>query len=159
MNVYQVKNVINNTECADFIYSSGYCSEPIMSKDDNGELIDNYLTYSRNNDCTMISAPSSTFGIYTDKEQVAYMDTAVSDKFQEPLYEEYFEDDEMMREKRQVYLELYPHIRDMYQTESNINAEKIADYIEALRIISGNTLFSYYKKLFPDFFEWAAKVN
>lgn len=159
MNVYQVKDVIKKTECVELIYSSEYCSEPIMSKDNEGNLIDNYFLFSRNEDCSLISSPQSVFGIYTDKEQVAYMDNAISERFHKQMYEENFEDEKSMREARQKYLELFPEIRVMYHTEHDINNEKILSYVNALRIISGNTLFSFYKQLFPDFFEWTLKTQ
>lgn len=158
MNVNQVKNVIKKTECIELIYSSEYCSEPIMSKDNDGSLIDNYLLFSRNKDCSLISSPKSIFGIYTERGQVAYIDSVIYEKFHKHMYEEYFEDEKAMCEARQKYLELFPEIRVMFQTGCNINAEKIFNYIESLRIISGNTLFSFYKQLFPDFFEWTAQI-
>lgn len=159
MNVNQVKDVIKKTECVEIMHSSEYCSEPIMSKDDKGSLIDNYLLFSRNEDGSLISSPQSTFGIYTDKGKVAYMDRTISEKFYKDMYEEYFEDEKSMREARRIYLELFHEIRVMFQTECDIDIKKIFDYVESLRIISGNTLFSFYKELFPDFFEWTDKIR
>ena len=63
MNVNQVKDVIKKTKCADFICSAEYCSEPIMSKDSNGNIIDNYILFSRTEDCLLISQPHIVFGI------------------------------------------------------------------------------------------------
>lgn len=159
MNVSQVKDVIKKTEFIEIMYSSEYCSEPIMSKDDKGSLIDNYLLFSRNEDCSLISSPQIIFGIYTDKGEAAYMDRAISEKFHKHMYEEYFEDAESMCEARRIYLELFPEIRVMFQTECDIDIKKIFNYVESLRIISGNTLFSFYKELFPDFFEWIDKIR
>ena len=159
MNVNQVKDVIKKTECVEIICSSEYCSEPIMSRDDDGSLIDNYILFSRNEDCSLISSPQSIFGIYTERGQVAYIDNTISEKFHQHMYEEYFEDEKSMCEARQIYFELFPEIRVMFQIGCNINTEKIFNYIENLRIISGNTLFSFYKQLFPDFFEWAAQIQ
>lgn len=158
MNVYQVKDVIKKTECAALICSSEYCSEPIMSKDNKGELIDNYILFSRNDDCSLISSPQTVFGIYTNKEKMAYIENVASEKFHKQMYEEYFNDETFMREARQKYLDLFPEIRAMYQSGCDINNEKISNYVKALRTISGNTLFSFYKQLFPDFFEWTAQI-
>ncbi len=158
MNVFQVKDAIKKTECAELVFSGGFCSEPIMSKDSNGELIDNYVVFSRNEDCSLISSPLCLFGIYTHRKQVVYIDRNISNQYQKHMYEESFEEEETMREACQVYLKLFPDIRTMFQTENNINNEKVLLYLDVLRIISGDTLFSYYEQLFPYFFDWAAKI-
>lgn len=41
MKLKAVKSRIQMTECADIICAGMYCSEPIMTKDDKGEIIDN----------------------------------------------------------------------------------------------------------------------
>ena len=155
MNVYQVKEAIKKTDCAAYTFSGLYCSEPIMSKNDEGELIDNYVIFSRNADCSMISAPYYIFGIYSEKGWSAYIDDTISDKFFKDLYSEKFEKEELMREAYTVYLELFPMVREMYQLECKVDAQVVLNYVEALRRISGNTLFDFCKQLFPLFFEWA----
>ena len=155
MNVYQVKDVIKRTKCVDLVYSGLYCSEPIMSKDKNGYLIDNYIVFSRNEDCSLISAPKSMFGIFTEEGQVAYINSDISANFKEQMYTEHFEDTEKMRRYRQIYIKSFPTVREMYHSEMNINKNIVSEYIDALHIISGDGLFSFYRELFPGFFEWA----
>lgn len=155
MNVFQVKNVIMKTECADYVYSGLFCSEPIMSKDINGKIVDNYIVFSRSDDCKFICPPECIFGIYTDIEKSAYINDAIPKDFSEHIYEEVFADDESMRQARERYLEVFPEVRDMYQQGKELDTSFIVEYVESLRILSGDTLFSFYKKLFPSFFEWA----
>lgn len=158
MNVMQVKNVIGRTDCVDYVYSGLFCSEPIMSKDDQGNMIDNYIIFSRSEDNSLISAPQCAFGIYTDKEQTAYINDAISEDFENHLYSEKFESDDAMRESRDLYMELFPTIRDMYQLNDNIDSRLIIKYVDTLRIVSGDTLFDFYNKLFPSFFNWAKSL-
>ena len=154
MNVNQVKNVIKKTECADHVYSGLFCSEPIMSKDENGEIIDNYIVFSRSDDCSQISPPLCVFGINTQKEKTKYISNSIPDGFQETLYTEEFVDEEMMKKARAIYLELFPVVRDMYQFDKSIDSGVVQAYVDSLKQISGNTLFGFYERLFPSFFEW-----
>lgn len=158
MNVMQVKNVIGRTDCADYVYSGLFCSEPIMSKDDQENIVDNYIIFSRSEDNLLISAPQCAFGIYTDKEQTAYINDAISENFEEHLYPEKFESDDVMREARDLYMELFSTVRDMYQLKDNIDSQLVIKYVDALRIISGDALFNFYNKLFPSFFCWAKSL-
>lgn len=158
MNVMQVKNVIERTDCADYVYSGLFCSEPIMSEDDQGNMIDNYIIFSRSEDNSLISAPQCAFGIYTDKEQTAYINDVISESFEEHLYSEKFESDDVMRESWDLYMELFPTVRDMYHLNDNIDSHLVIEYVDALRIISGDTLFDFYNKLFPSFFNWAKSL-
>lgn len=155
MNVYQVKNVIQKTECKDYIFSGLYCSEPIMSKDATGNLIDNYIVYARNEDCSLISSPQCIFGIYSDKQQTAYINATVCDVSSEHLHPESFMHDELMREAYRVYVELFPLVREMYQSKKDVKFQEIQNYMEALKNISGNTLFTMFEESFPLFFNWA----
>ena len=93
MNVFQVKNAIIKTECADYVYSGLFCSEPIMSKDVKGKIVDNYIVFSRSGDCKFISAPECVFGIYTVVEESAYVNDSISKEFSEHIYEEKFADE------------------------------------------------------------------
>lgn len=154
MNVFQVKNAIIKTECAEYVYSGLFCSEPIMSKDAKGKTVDNYIVYSRSDDCKLISAPECIFGIYTDMGKTAYVNDSISKDFSEHEYVEIFADDECMRQARKCYLSVFPKVRDMYQQEEEADAGIIVEYVESLKTLSGDTLFSFYKKLFPSFFDW-----
>ena len=154
MNINQVKSVIAKTNCVDYIFSASYCSEPIMSKDSNGRLIDNYVVFSRNEDCTQISSPQCIFGIYSEKEEVVYIDDTISKKYSEQLYQEKFCEEKLMVEARKQYIALFPIVRRMYQFNGDIDFNIVSKYVESLKCISGDTLFTFYNQLFPSFFEW-----
>jgi len=158
MNINQVKNVIAKTNCVDYIFSASYCSEPIMSKDSNGILIDNYVVFSRNEDYTQISSPQCIFGIYSEKEKVAYIDDTISKKYSEQLYQENFCDEKLMVDARKQYIDLFPIVRRMYQFNSDIDISEVSKYVESLKCISGDTLFAFYNQLFPSFFEWIKEL-
>jgi len=159
MNIYQVKNAIAGTECIDYVYDGLYCSEPVMSKDKDGTIIDNYIVFARDDGCESISSPQCIFGIYSERGKTAYIDDAISSRYKEHLYQEHFENGEMMREARTEYMNLYPKVRDMYKTGADVSVEVVSGYVDALRVISGSTLFEFYKQLFPDFFEWTVSLK
>lgn len=159
MNINQVKNVIAKTNCVDYIYSASFCSEPIMSKDSNGKLIDNYVIFYRNEDCTQISSPQCIFGIYSEKEEVTYIDDTISQKYSEQLYQEKFCDEKLMIDARKQYIDLFPIVRRMYQFNCDIDCNVVSKYVESLKCISGDTLFAFYNQLFPSFFEWIKELE
>lgn len=158
MNINQVKNAIAKTKYADYIFSASYCSEPIMSKDADGNLIDNYVIFSRNKDCTQISPPQCIFGIYSEKKEEAYINNNISNKYSEQSYPEEFCDKQLMVESRKQYINLFPVVRNMYQFNCDIDYKVVSKYVESLKNISGNTLFSFYNQLFPSFFEWVKNL-
>lgn len=155
MNVNQVKNVIKKTSCADFVFSGLFCSEPIMSKDDTGQIIDNYIVYSRSEDCSQISPPQCVFGINSEKEEPVYINQSIASELKGQQYAEAFEDEDVMRNAHTMYLALFPIVREMYRLEKDVDPCVVQQYLEALKQISGDMLFEFYKKLFPAFFEWA----
>lgn len=158
MNVNQVKNVIKKTECADYVFSGLFCSEPIMSKDESGQMVDNYMIFSRTDDGAQISPPQCIFGIYTEKEKTAYIKDSIPSIYKESLYPEQFVDEELMKEARRIYIELFPIVRDMYQCSQDVDSSIVHQYVDALKKMSGNTLFGFYEELFPKFFNWADKL-
>ena len=159
MNINQVKNVIAKTNCVDYIFSASYCSEPIMSKDSTGDLIDNFVVFSRNEDCTQISSPQCIFGIYSEKEEVAYIDDTISQKYTEQLYQEKFCDEKQMVDARKQYMDLFPIVRCMYQFNCGTDFNVVSKYVKSLKCISGDMLFAFYNQLFPSFFEWIKELE
>ncbi|MCM1104457.1 MAG: hypothetical protein NC409_10170 [Clostridium sp.] len=159
MKLKAVKSKIQMTDCADIVCAGMYCSEPIITKDDKGELIDNYFMYSRSKDFTQIEVPEAMFGIYSERGEKAYITKDVSQKFEQRTYQETFEAADKIKSAFKRYEELYPLVREnAYLQISDENKKHVSDYLEALRIVSGNTLYSFYCKLYPSFFEWADKA-
>lgn len=160
MKLKAVKSKIQMTECADIICAGMYCSEPIMTRDDEGELIDNYFMYSRNQDFSTIGVPEIMFGIYSERGKKAYISKDVSKEFEQRTYQESFEPKETIKSAYKRYEELYPVVREnAFLQISAENKKDIADYLDSLRIVSGNTLYTFYRKLYPTFFEWADKAT
>ncbi len=160
MKLKAVKSKIQMTECADIICAGMYCSEPIMTKDDEGELIDNYFMYSRSQDFSTIGVPEIMFGIYSEHGKKAYINKDVSREFEQRTYQESFEPKETIKAAYKRYEELYPVVREnAFLQISAENKKDIADYLDSLRIVSGNTLYTFYRKLYPTFFEWADKAT
>ncbi len=159
MKLKAVKSRIQMTECADIICAGMYCSEPIMTKDDKGEIIDNYFMYSRSQDFATIGVPEIMFGIYSERGEKAYIDKDVSKEFEQRTYQESFEPSATIKSAYKRYEKLYPVVRDnAFLQISAENKNNIAEYLDSLRIASGNTLYSFYRKLYPTFFEWADKA-
>lgn len=160
MSIKKLKAIINQTECKDFLYSGFFCSEPIMTKDEKGEIIDNYFIYTRSDDLLITERPEICFGIYSEKAKVAYIDKEISSKFEKKEYEENYESIESMKASMSIYTTIFPNIREMYEGKCRKDIEVIAQYIESLRTISGKALFNFYLILFPSFFGWAeCEVN
>lgn len=155
MTLLEVKNVLEISECKQYLYSAMYCSEPIMTKDNIGKTIDNYFVFVRSKDFSQITVPSVSFGIYSAEKKVAYIDEKVERKFEKNSYEELFANLEDMKKAKHIYIDLYPVIREMFEGTIPRDEGKISDYIKNLEIISGKALFGFYQKLFPSFFEWA----
>lgn len=155
MKLKKVKSIIYKTECADLLSSGSYCSEPIMTLDKSGKLIDNYFVYSRSNDLSKIQSPEISFGIYTNDEVVAYINNNVADNFDAVEYMEYFEDEQSMKNAYEEYSELFSSIRNMIEKKENKNYDTIKKYLDMLECVSGKILFGFYKILYSDFFTWA----
>lgn len=155
MNVKSVKAAIAKTECSKYVCAGLYCSEPIMSKDKNGKIIDNYFVYSRNIEKSEVYSPSVMFGIYTETGETAYIDEDTMNKFDADSFDEHFDDVEVLRDAMKKYIEVYPKIREMFMMNKKIDKNEISMYLECLSIISGKTVFGFYEKLFSTFFDWA----
>ena len=159
MNIRTVKSIINLTACKELVYSGGYCSEPIMTKDQDGRIIDNYFIFSRSDDFAFVEVPDVGFGIYSDEHAVAYINKDISKEFEYPSYQEAFDNMDSMRKASSIYEDIYEKVRDMFLANINRDESIINTYLEALKTISGNGLFGFYKRLYPSFFDWAKNNN
>lgn len=159
MNLKQVKSALYQTECKDYLPAGLYCSEPVLSKDEGGAIIDNYFVFSRSRDLSRIGAPEIAFGVDSDKCTTIYVDQSISNKFEKQLYEERFEDVDVMRAASERYQYLYPTIRKIAFTDSEGYAQEINEYLACWKAVSGETLYSFYQVLYPEFFAWAEKCS
>ena len=154
----EIKAVIFKTDCKDLICDGLCCSEPIITKDENG-LIDNYFVYACDSKGTKYSKPLVSFGIYSDAEKTAYRNTSldfVDKKYCviNPV------NDEKVLNAYDSYIRLYPQIRDFVYTDCDERQKKLlAEYVTALKTFSGSVLWEFYMKLSPMFFEWVPQQN
>ena len=155
MNLQLVKSKIHKTECCELLCAGLYCSEPIMIKDKDGKLIDSYFTYSRSADLKKIGIPEVMFGIYSDIEKTAYIKQIDPSIFESDVYEESFVELNVIESSMKKYIALFPTVRkNIYREKVEECKDDLKEYIKCLEIISGKILYSFYKKLYPDFFEW-----
>ena len=153
MTVKEVKAKIFETACGERIREGMFCSEPILTIGEKG-LVDNYFIYGRDAKRQHFTKPKNCFGIYTDLTEVAYLDrdNDLEDK-------DYSSFEEIDMEKSfyayDRYAELYPRIREMSYQECDKDMKVLlSEYIECFETFSGNILFEFYKKLYPEFFDW-----
>lgn len=153
MTIKEVKAKIFETECSEKIREGLCCSEPILTIGDKG-LIDNYFIYGRDAKRQHFTRPKNCFGIYTNLNEVAYLDR--ENEFEE---KDYFISEEAnigeCFENYDRYVELYPRVREIAYQECNDDDKKmLSEYINCFKQFSGDVLFMFYNKLYPAFFKW-----
>ena len=157
MELREVKETIYHTDCIEYMYDTLECSEPIMSLDESGKIIDNYIVFPRDITNSIIGAPIVKFGIYTSDKIVAYVDESVFDLFDQVVFEEHYENAEIRNAAFDDYSSLFPIVREMFEKKRIRDQDAIDSYMLSLNKYSGTVLFSMYKKLFPRFFEWVGQ--
>lgn len=153
----EIEMVIYETECKDCLVDGWYRSQPILTKDESGELIDNYFMYGQAFSLREISSPLILFGIYSDSKNVAYKKDLsradVKEYPNEPI------DVDTANSAYSKYEELYPMIRECaFTTCSDEQKKAVQDYMRNLELFSGPVLWRFYNELFPSFFEWARSI-
>lgn len=152
----KARSIIFSTECGKCIKEGLECSEPILTKGEYG-LIDNYFIYGCDGEGKHFTKPLTGFGVYTELEKTAYIDKTfdLEDKDYVSLNKT---DMNKSFEAFDSYSEAYPRIRELvYQQCNNDEKEMLKMYLENLRLFSGDVLYSFYEKLYPEFFEWTCK--
>lgn len=108
LTIDDVKASIYKTECKKFIKEGFSCSDPIITKDENG-LIDNFFIYAANRDESLVTPPIVSFGIYAETKKTAY----VTQGNKEPKAKENHKETlANRRELRNKYSGLYSEIRE-----------------------------------------------
>lgn len=152
----KARSIIFSTECGKCIKEGLECSEPIITKGEHG-LIDNYFMYGCDSEGKHFTKPLVGFGVYTDSEKTAYAGRVFD--FEDKDYVS-ADDTDMSKifEAYDLYSEMYPKVRELvYQQCSGDEKEVLKIYLKNLRIFSGDVLYSFYEKLYPEFFEWVYK--
>jgi hypothetical protein len=152
----EIKAVIFKTDCKDLICEGLCCSEPIITKDENG-LIDNYFIYACDKKGTKYSKPLAAFGVYSEEGKTAYKKVSLDFEDREYCDDNPANDIEVSK-AYDSYVALYPQVRNLVYTECDDTQKKmLAEYVTALKTISGSVLWEFYNKLSPMFFEWVKR--
>lgn len=151
----EVSRIPFHTSCADYLYDGAACSQPVLSQGEVG-LIDNFFVYSIDPDANTVSSPSVAFGIYSDKQQVAYVHTTLPiERKNYPTTYTGVEGDYWTWQDH--YEELYSKVRAC-AFRTDCTPEQIRDvkeYCQCLETIAGSAAWVFYRILNPDFFAWA----
>lgn len=152
----KARSTIFSTECGKCIKEGLECSEPIITQDENG-LIDNYFVYGCDSEGRHFTKPLVGFGVYTDKEKTAYLGREF--EFED---KDYISSDEINMnqsfEAFDKYSEVYPRVREfVYKKCDDEEKVLLRIYLDNLKLFSGSVIYSFYEKIYPEFFEWVCK--
>ena len=155
----EIKSVIYETDCTDCVPEGWSRSQPILTKDENGELIDNYFMYGSNFTRTVFSTPIVVFGIYSDAKKTAYKTWMPQSERKEIA----LDGEQVSREEANKayarYEEVYPMVRACAYSECNVEQKQaVKDYVASLKVFAGPVVWKFYQELFPSFFEWAQSL-
>lgn len=154
LTIDDVKASIYRTDCKKFIKEGFSCSDPIITKDENG-LVDNFFIYAANREESLVTPPIVSFGVYAETKKTAY----VVQGNNEPKAQE--NPKELIANKRELrtkYSGLYSEIREFVFTDcNNDQAQMLQEYISSLKALVGQTLWTHYQSTSPMFFNWAKK--
>lgn len=155
----EVNETIYKTDCDECVLDGWFCSQPILTKDDNGILIDNYFSYGCYNSFKEISTPLVVFGIYADEEKTAYKNWIPQSERKEITLEEDTINVEDANRAYDRFEELYPTVRECAYSECNDEQkEAVKEYVSCLEVFSGPVVWKFYQDLFPSFFDWAKSL-
>lgn len=157
MTLFEVKNIIFQTECENLLLDGLCCSEPIMTRDAKG-IIDNYFVYDLDRTNKSYSGPIVKFGIYSETTEVSYIDKDMK------LGSGKGENDYFSAKNWGVYdnvaygtyVNSFSYVREfIYENElSTENKKQLKIYLESLRSIIDDSLWEIYMEVNPTFFEW-----
>ena len=147
------------TDCEECIVDGWFCSLPIVTRDNEGKLIDNFFMYGSDFDFKTFSTPLVIFGIYSEEGKTAYKNWLPPSEVKELTLTEQPASVEEANKAFDRYKELYPLLREFAYLECNDEQKKLVqEYLVCLEIFSGPILWKFYQELFPAFFEWAQNL-
>ena len=152
----KARTTIFSTECGKHIKEGLECSEPIITRGEYG-LIDNYFIYGCDSESKHFTKPLVGFGVYTEQKKAAYMDRNFDLEDKDYVSSDGIDINRSF-EAFDKYSEVYPRIREFVYRKCDSNEKEILKvYLDNLRIFSGDVLYSFCEKLYPEFFEWVNK--
>lgn len=184
MKIWEVKNVIYDTEIAEYLRDGMAVSDPlpIMQKD---RLVDLYLVYYVNVKKNTMSEPFFTFTIDTEKGTLLSVERWNERKQREKIgsvqkntekrefsisnengkdakKEILISSDtiENRKKAKEEYENLYPEMRDYFYKESLSREikESMKQFCHAFCLYSGEGKVNYYKQAVPEFFRWMERI-
>lgn len=156
MELIQVKHILHQTECGELFVDGMGCSEPILTRTEDG-LIDLFFVYYANKKAGTFSGPVARIGLNAERGRLVSLESCYEKPFS-------VKPDELVVGKPQLvtdeqyekYCRLYPEVRNLAFRESCTDSEKelLADYEKAFRAVVNPALFPFYLELAPAFFTW-----
>lgn len=159
MNLFQVKNMVFKTECENLILDGLCCSEPIMTMQDE-KIVDNYFVYGLDRDKQEYTGPIVSFGILSERCEVAYVNKSLTSCYGENDYIRAENWNEYDKKSYSEYVSSYEKVRAFLFNKNCSGTEKLEleKYITSMEKIIDDALLPIYKDLFSDFFKWAFSV-
>lgn len=154
--------IILKTDCRENMVNGWACSEPILTKDENGALIDNYFAFGADPFGKSYSSPIVVFGIYTDEAKTAYNNVLPKSEVKRiEMGDDYIVDRKAEKKAYDRFEELFPAVRECTYSDNCTDEQKamVKEYVSCLEKFSGPVVWKYYLELFPSFFEWADSLG
>ena len=156
----EVELTIAKTDCKSNLRDGLSRSMPILTKDENGEFIDNFFMYATDIHRKSYSTPIAIFGIYSDEKKAAYNRSIPMNEIKSIVLDEPVNITESTIKARNRFEELFPTVRE-YTYSANCSDEQketVKEYVSCLETFSGPVVWKFYQELFPSFFEWAQNL-
>ena len=156
----EIESIILNTDCDDYLVDGWYRSQPILTKDENGVLMDNYFMYGQDFEGTVFWIPYAVFGIYSDEEKTAYKKETPDSEVKKITTEEKI--DRLAANKAyDRYEKIYPQVRECAYSENCTDEQKaiVKEYVSCLEAFSAPVVWKCYLEMFPSFFEWVKSLG
>ena len=157
MELRQVKGILHQSECGEMFLDGMGCSEPILTKTENG-LVDNFFVYLANKKEATYSAPIARISLQAENGSIIKIVSCNDDPFSIPPTETIKANPFIPSEQDyKEYSALYAKIRSIaFKTPcSSSEQQTISAYLDSLEKVVNKSLFPFYKELAPTFFEWA----
>jgi hypothetical protein len=157
----EIESTIFKTDCKECIRYGWNRSQPILTKDENGSLIDNFFSYAENITSDSFSTPLVVFGIYAEEPKTAYKNWIPKEEHKTIKNPNGPVEGASVSKAYARYEEIYPEVRECAFSDNCTDEQKamVKEYVSCLEKFSGPVVWKYYLELFPSFFEWADSLG
>lgn len=160
MDLKQVKSVLHQSECGEMLLDGMGCSEPILTKTENG-LADNFFVYLANKKESIYSGPIAKISLLADSGSIIKIVSCNDEPFSVPPTETIKTNPFLPSEQDyKEYSALYAKMRSIaFKIPCSSSEQQVLSaYMDSLEKVVNKSLFPFYKELAPAFFEWATHV-